>query len=460
MGELSSEMPESNPVPETKRYDGVKGASPRALTASIAFLNEWLQQRPSRPLDRVMETEFRGRRDLNSSERRWIASVVFGTVRHLRRQQLLLQTLELPETAETLCRLWAQSPVDGEPPASFRHTPPLVSDEKLGEAIRALPTKASPKDYLRVSLSFPDFLAEELETLLGEEALAAGESFNRQAPITLRVNTLKITPSRLVPRLPPGIAIPTKHSPVGIELSGRINITDLIGWKEGFFEAQEEASQLVSQFLEVKPGETVVDVGAGAGGKTLALAALMNGRGRLVALDLPSPRLGQLQERARRAGVQNLETLVVHADKSGVWQPDEAAKRRLERLTQKADAVMVDAPCTGSGVIRRSPDTKWRESDLAEFARLQLLLLQQSSDLVKPGGRLLYVTCAFERAQNEAVIAAFLSSSHGREFTAEETLPAAFAPFATGELTAIRTWPQRHGMDAFFAMRLRRRDAR
>ena len=468
MNETNTNLPDESPEPsetiepiETSEMTGtmIKGASQRALATAIKFLEAWEEQRAQRPLDRILETEFRNRRDLNSSERRWISSLIFGTVRLLRRQEFLLQKLGLPVNPEHLARLWAQSPGDGEPGTVFRHTPPLVSEEQLQAALVALPTPETPAEFLRVTLSFPDAMATELEALLGtKEAILAAESLNQQAAITLRVNTLKTTPARLLPRLPPGLATPTRYSPVGIELKGRVNMTTLLGWRDGYFEAQEEASQIVCQFLDVKPGETVIDVGAGAGGKTLALAAMMEGRGRLIALDLPSPRLGQLQERARRAGVQNFEIIVIHADERGDWQPEEVAKRKLDKLTLKADAVMVDAPCSGSGVIRRNPDTKWRETDLAEFARLQLKILTQSAPFVKPGGRLLYVTCAFEREQNEAVVATFLASEVGAEFHVEVSVPPPFAPFATGELTAIRTWAHRHSMDCFFAIRLYRKE--
>ncbi len=444
------------PVPNPDNTSPLKGAGERSLSAAIAFLAKWFEQKATRPLDRVMETEFRNRRDLNSSERRWIGSVVFGCVRYLRRQEFLLEKLGLPNTPENLCRLWAMSPADDEPAVTFRFTLALVSQEQLAEALALLPTRDNPKEYLRITLAFPDEMATELEELLGAEAILAGESLNKQAPITLRVNTLKTTPSRLIPRLPPGLATPARYSPIGIQLATRVNITGLTGWKEGFFEAQEEASQLVSLLLDAKPGETVVDVGAGAGGKTLALGAAMQGKGRLIALDLPSLRFGQLQERVRRAGIRNLEMLTMNATEAGEWQPDDFAKRKLGGLIHKCDAVMVDSPCSGSGVLRRNPDTKWRVNDLAEFARLQLLLLSQSARLVKPGGRLLYVTCAFERIQNEDVVADFLKSEIGSGFAVED-IPAEFVPFASSEAPVIRTWAHRHQMDSFFALQMRRK---
>ena len=315
----------------------------------------------------------------------------------------------------------------------------------------ALPKMETPRDYLRVTLSFPDALAAELETLLGEEAPAAALAFNRAAPVTVRVNTLKMQRERIRERLPE--ACPAQYSPDGLHLPRRVNWPDVPGFREGFIEPQEEASQIAARLSGAGPGQVVVDVGAGAGGKTLALAAAMRNSGRLIALDIAERRMEELLPRARRAGVSCLEPLVVKADNAGQWSPSGQSERTLQALQGSADCVFLDAPCTGSGVLRRAPDTKWRENDMEEFARLQNLLLAQSSELVKPGGVLTYVTCAIEAAQNERVIASFLGSEAGRAFSVD-ALPAEFAPFASGNY--FRSWPHRHGLDAFFAARLRR----
>ena len=440
----------------TTELQEIKGASERALAAAIEFFGAWSSAEETRPLDRVMESAYRNHRELNSSERRWISATVYGTVRFLRRQRFLLERLGLEDNPSNLIRLWAQSPADGSEGASFRHSEPVADPEKLAEAIGKLPAKSDPSDYLRIALSFPDSMAAELEEILGGEAIAAGESLNGQAPSTLRANTLKIARDRLIHRLPPGIGSPTRFSPNGIELVARTNIPELFGWKQGLFEVQEEASQLVAQLLDPKPGDVVADVGAGAGGKTLALAAQMENKGRIIALDLPSLRFDQLPERARKAGVSILEFLPIEADGNGQWSANEASQKKLDRIMGKCDAVLVDAPCTGSGTLRRNPDSRWREDENAQFATLQSVILAQSAPLVRPGGRLVYATCAFERAQNEAVIGRFLQSDAGREFTVEP-LPKRFAAFASGD--AFRSWAHRHSLDLFFAQRLRRVDA-
>ena len=188
--------------------------------------------------------------------------------------------------------------------------------------------------------------------------------------------------------------------------------------------------------------------------KTLALAALMQNRGRLLALDISERRLEELTTRAKRAGASCIETLALPADAAGRWQPIGPGLRILEQWRGAAECVLLDAPCTGSGVIRRAPDTKWRIADISAFARLQSLLLEQASELTAPGGTLCYVTCAIETAQNEDIIANFLQSDAGRNFEMAP-LPPEFAPFASGPF--FRSWPHRHNLDAFFAAKMRRK---
>jgi 16S rRNA (cytosine967-C5)-methyltransferase len=461
--------------------------SPRALAAAIEIYARWEAEQERSPLDRVVAAEFRSRHYLNAGERRWIGAAVYGSVRFLRRQERLLELLGLPTTPDTRLRLWASAPAlpDGTSPTliPLPEERMLTSQEHLTAALAALPGPATPRDHLRITLSFPDTLADTLEDLLGDEALDAARAFNAQAPTTLRVNTLRATRTQAQTALP--AAVPTRYSPWGLELPQRLNLYDLPGFREGWFEAQEEASQLVALLTDAQPGQTVADVAAGAGGKTLALAALMQRRGRLIALDTAGERLAELGKRAARAGVAGIEMQQLHADAEGRWQLSGAAQQRLDRLRGTVDVALVDAPCTGSGVLRRSPDARWRVSDVEAFTRLQQTLLAQASMLVAPDGMLCYATCAFERSQNEEVVEAFLASPEGAAFRVEPALPrlraacrraarltpdspvppphpTAPAPFTEEAFAALasgpylRTWPQRHGLDAFFAACLRR----
>ena len=429
-----------------------RGASERALFAAIEILDRWLQEPNALPLDRITYGEYSDRRYLNSGERRWIGETIYGAVRFFSRQKALLAALELPETAQNLIRSQAELPADTHT-ASFRFplTPPLASKEAWQAALAALPGPDAPVAYLRTTLAIPDGMAAELERQLGEEALEAARAFNRPAPITLRINTLKTRRERVLADLPE--SVPTAHSPWGIILPRRGNLLSLPGFREGRFEMQEEASQLAALLTGAQPGQRVADAGAGAGGKTLALAAMMKNRGRLLALDISERRLQEMALRVKRAGASCVETLALPSDSEGHWQPIGPAARILEEWRHSADCVLLDAPCTGSGVIRRSPDTKWRTADVAAFARLQSVLLEQASDLTAPGGTLCYVTCAIETAQNEDVAAEFLAGEAGRAFELMP-LPQEFAPFASGPF--FRSWPHRHNLDAFFAAKFRR----
>lgn len=489
----------------------IRGASPRALKAATEILARWEAARERSPLDRVVGGEFRSRHYLNSSERRWVSEAIYGCVRFLRRQRRLLEILGLPETPETLVSVWASAPAaaDGQalPPLfPFGKIPPPASPEALQAALARLPGPDSPRDFLRVTLSFPDAMAAALEEQLGEEAVAAAQAFNAQAPTTLRVNTLRAIRPQVMDALPD--ATPTHYSPWGLELPRRVNIYDLTGFRAGWYEVQEEASQLAALLTDAQPGQTVVEVGAGAGGKTLALAALMQNQGRIVALDTAETRLEELQKRAERTGVACVEPRLLAADAQGHWQLSNTARRKLQLLYREAENVLLDAPCTGSGTLRRSPDSKWRDLDLPAFARLQQIMLTQASEFVAQGGHLFYTVCAFERAQNEAVVEAFLASPAGAAFTLVPAVPrlvadcrraallapnaAARARLAAGRNADLRqgaaegdtsppeqgaeapldeqafatlaagpflhTWPHRHGMDAFFMACLRRNE--
>jgi len=319
-------------------------------------------------------------------------------------------------------------------------------------------------------------MADSLEQLLGHEAVEAGSGLNLQAPTTIRVNPLRSRMDRVLRALPD--AVQSRYSPWSAEMPRRLNIYDQPGFREGWYEIQEEASQLAALLSNVSPGMTVVDVGAGAGGKTLALATMMDCTGTLVALDHSERRLEELRERAKRAKAQGIELCRVQISPDGMWNPTGKTRQVMNRLHSRADCVLLDAPCTGSGAIRRSPDAKWRRYDSSQMGRDQLMLLEQSAGLVAQGGSLIYVTCAFERYQNEEIVDRFLATKTGEQFTVEpgkKHLEAAreraavqsMGPRHTGWRSELlddmfsgpylRTWPHRHGLDAFFGARLRRK---
>ena len=264
-------------------------------------------------------------------------------------------------------------------------------------------------------------MADALESGLREEAITAAQAFNTQAPTTLRVNPLRVSWAHLRKSLPE--ATPTLYSPWGLEMPRRVNVFDVPGYRTGWFEVQEEASQLVALLVDARPGQEIAEVGAGAGGKTLALAALMENKGEIFAIDTSKARLEELEKRAERAGVTCVQTCWVAADEAGEWQPTVSVRRTVNRWRNRADSVLVDAPCTGSGVLRRSPDAKWREFDLPHMTRLQSTLLAQAATLVKPEGHLFYVSCAFERVQNEDIVENFLTTELGQQYEVVPAVP-------------------------------------
>ena len=434
------------------------------------LLAEWLTNQTkgdALPLDRVVAATFRDHKELNSGERRWITSAVYGTVRALTRQEYLLKALDREVNAAELITLWCQEH-DAE------------AGEALAAALSSLPNESNPHEYLRISLSIPDPIASSLEQQLGAvDALAAGAALNAQAPTAIRINTLRTRKNRVIDKI--AGSTEARFSPLGLILPGRLPLNSQPGFKEGWFEPQEEASQLAALLTDVQPGMTVVDVGAGGGGKSLAMAAMMKNQGRIVAIDPGERRLAELQQRAIRAHAFNIVPCCPGVGANGKWQTSlgDDAGETINALKRSADVVLIDAPCSGSGTMRRTPDIRWRYTDEKSFKPLQSNLLLQSAEMVKPGGALVYVTCSLLQEENEEIIDAFLSSQEGSEFIVDEACPVlvqaakraavacmgqaagsiweptGFEGLFTGPY--LRTWPHKHGLDGFFAARLLRK---
>jgi 16S rRNA (cytosine967-C5)-methyltransferase len=262
------------------------------------------------------------------------------------------------------------------------------------------------KDIRKIRESIPDWLDALGEKEVGDRWDEELSALNGEAPVVLRVNTLKISRDQLRHKLgdekiettiPGGI-------PDALALKERQNIFGSPSFKEGLFEVQDGGSQLIAPFLEIEPGMRVIDACAGAGGKTLHLAALMKNKGRIIAMDVEQWKLDELQKRARRAGVSNLETRVIDSSKV------------IKRLDNSADRLLLDVPCSGMGVLKRNPDAKWKLSpDFIENVKtLQQKILQEYSAMVKPGGLLVYSTCSILPSENEKQVETFLSSQQGK----------------------------------------------
>ena len=261
----------------------------------------------------------------------------------------------------------------------------------------------------KIRESIPDWIDELGVNELGEAKWAEElHALNKQADVILRVNTLKATKEQLQAILfDSGIETEfIKNYPSALKLAERANVFQTEAFKNGLFEVQDASSQLVAEFLNVKPGMRVVDTCAGAGGKTLHLAALMENKGQVIALDIYANKLKELKRRAKRNGAHNIEPR--HIDSTKV----------IKKLYGKADRVLIDAPCSGLGVLRRNPDAKWKleVSFLEKIKHTQQDILQQYSRMVKPDGQLVYATCSVLPSENENQVKTFLESELGKDF--------------------------------------------
>ena len=301
--------------------------------------------------------------------------------------------------------------------------------------------------------NLPQWLAEPLERQLGEEFQALAQSLQQGAPLDLRVNSLNAKRAELQQELAQaGIAAEaTPYSPWGLRVAGKPALNRQDAFTRGAIEVQDEGSQLLALLLDAKRGEMVVDFCAGAGGKTLAIGAAMRNTGRLYAFDVSAHRLEALKPRLARSGLSNVHPAAIAHERD----------ERIKRLAGKIDRVLVDAPCSGLGTLRRNPDLKWRQSPeaVAELTRKQAAILESSARLVKVGGRLVYATCSVLPEENEAIAEAF-GAAHP-DFVPEDAgallaqlkVENAASLCAGGESGQryLRLWPHRHGTDGFFA---------
>jgi len=415
--------------------------------------------------DRALDHVLRTKRHLYSNERRAVAERVYALLRRQRTVDALLDRTgahldQRPPTQQDLLRLAASQVLHGESAERGARASGLRPDESrileglpaAATALRTLPRA----ERFALDASLPDFLAARFLRQFGDRADAEAAAMNERAPLTARVNLLRTTRESLLERLrAEGVdARPTPLSPLGIFLETRQNAFALPSFREGFFELQDEGSQLLGLLVDAPPTR-VVDACAGAGGKTLQLAAQMRNRGELFALDIDSRRLEDLKRRARRAGVHNVRIRPIPP--SG---PEVAPA--LADLADRADRVLVDAPCSGTGTFRRKPDARYRltEAMLAQHIERQRLLLDQFAPLVRPGGRLVYGTCSVLEEENEAVVASFLERHPGFR-----TLPPAdrLGPELGEKVSAgdfLRLSPARHGTDGFFGAILLRQPER
>jgi len=387
----------------------------------------------SGPADQVLSTYFRRHRELGRQDRAFIAESTFAVLRR-KRSLSAAAGAEDPRSlvAAALVRVLG---------FSGRALEGLIAPDLI-RCVRAFDADSMP-DAVRADM--PDWLWARLAEAHGcDEAMRIAQGLLNPAPLDLRANLARARRDEVVERLnKDGIAAAaTPYSPAGVRLAGKPAINQHALFRDGVIEVQDEGSQLLAWLVAPRRGEMVADYCAGAGGKTLALAMLMRGSGRVYAMDVSAKRLAALAPRAARAGYTNIHSIALAGDNDA----------RAKRLAGKLERVLVDAPCSGFGTLRRNPDLKWRHAPLAvrELADKQLGILRAAAKLVRPGGRLVYATCSILQEENEAIADAFSAArADFRPLSCAMLLAAQQIPVDTGP--QLRLWPHRHGTDAFFA---------
>jgi len=356
--------------------------------------------RLDRPADTVLGAYFRNHRSLGSHDRPFIADTVFSVLRHKR----LLETI-VPQPDSRRLVLASLLKLQG---FSLDSLEPLITDPDRTwlPIVQQADTGVRPP---AVRVSLPDWIWQRLVTQFGENRAARlGEALLEPAPLDLRVNTLVATRDGVLDSLARGgiEARPTPYSPIGVRLEGKPSLHRNELLLSGAIEVQDEGSQLLGLLVAPARRQMVVDFCAGTGGKTLLLGAMMSNQGRLYAFDVSAKRLETLKQRVKRANLANVQPQMIGSE----------CDPRITRLTGKVDRVLVDAPCSGLGTLRRSPDLKWRQSPetVTGLIGKQRSILDASSRLLKPGGRLVYATCSLLAEENEGIIDDFLAAQGGR----------------------------------------------
>jgi 16S rRNA (cytosine967-C5)-methyltransferase len=385
------------------------------------------------PADQVLSRYLRAHGELGQRDRAFIAEACFAV---LRRRRSLEAAAGSAEPRSLLVAALAR--VLG---FSGRALGERV-DAALIERVRGARAETWP-DAVRADL--PDWLWQRLEAERGrDEAMRLAQGLLNPAPLDLRVNLARVSRDEVLARLARDgiVASATPYSPAGVRLAEKPAINHHALFRDGLIEVQDEGSQLLAFLLAPRRGEMVADYCAGAGGKTLALAMLMRGSGRVYAMDVSAKRLAALGARAARAQVSNIHSVALAGDNDA----------RAKRLAAKLERVLVDAPCSGFGTLRRNPDLKWRHGTAAigELVQKQRRILAAAARLVKPGGRLVYATCSILRDENEAIADDFQAAHTGfKALSCAALLAAQRIALDTGE--RLRLAPHLHGTDGFFA---------
>lgn len=388
-----------------------------------------------RHADKSIEYAFKQHRKWGARDRRFFAETIYDIVRWWRQywyvaglsDEIYLRPIRIADVhleaviaANSVKKNWSEMCQAYAPYARLPF-------EEMAQRLKKIQEQSSG-----IRHGFPDWLDQRFEQAMGAsewQALAA--IMNEQAPLFLRVNTLKAELEQVRKELTEAdhLCDDVRGSPAALQMREKQPLFALPAFKEGKFEIQDLNSQKIAPMLQVEPGHRVVDACAGGGGKTLHLAALMQNKGRILAMDIHEWKLEELRKRARRAGVSVIETRLIEGSKT------------IKRLAGQMDRVLLDVPCTGLGVLRRNPDTKWKlsEEELERLLVTQQELLSRYSSMVKVGGKLVYATCSLLPEENEKQVAQFLNSEAGANWQVEE------------QITML---PTPKGGDGFYAARL------
>jgi 16S rRNA (cytosine967-C5)-methyltransferase len=443
---------ERSPRPSREGQGPARNSAARPMAIRIEqvrdVLGEVLQW--AGPADLTLSRWFRANPRVGMRDRGEIAEAVYDVLRHLRRYRQVAEggrgaatrRLAVLGLAATMRQEVLRPALEGEESAWLTR-------------VLAIDPKSMP---LAVRQSVPDWLEEALRDEPEPERLFA--ALNRSAPLDIRVNPMKADRDQMIAELmagaPDADVAPTPYSPYGIRLQGRPALNRWVRFEDGSIEVQDEGSQLLTMLVAPRRGEMVIDFCAGAGGKTLLLGAMMRSTGRLYALDVSENRLSRFKPRLARSGLSNVFPVVIANENDA----------RVKRLSRKAHRVLVDAPCSGTGTLRRNADLKWRQNpdSVQELVALQHSILASAARCVAPGGRLVYGTCSLLREENEAQAETFLAENPDFELLpADEVLRAGRAGEMVGEAALsgpfLKLRPDVHGTDGFFAAVFQRKAA-
>jgi 16S rRNA (cytosine967-C5)-methyltransferase len=395
------------------------------------------------PADAATSRFFRAHPKLGHGERGVIAEAVFAVLR----RRMEFAHLAESGTGSPARRMALLGLMQTAGRSALK---PFVSDTESNwlEHVAKIDPESLP---LRIRMNLPDWIYQALSKRFEADELAQlAAALNYPAPLDLRANPIKATRDDVLGALSKaGIeAGATPFAPFGVRVVGKPPLTKLDAFQNGWVEVQDEGSQLLCTLVAPKRGEMIVDFCAGAGGKTLALGAMMRSTGRLYAFDISERRLAKLKPRLARSGLSNVNPVLIDSEHDA----------KIKRLAGKIDRVLVDAPCSGLGTLRRNPDLKWRQSpeSIAELAPKQLSILTSAARLVKVGGRLVYATCSILEAENEVIVEQFLANHPGFAVVpARDVLAEQRVEIEMGDYLSL--WPHRHATDGFFAAVLERR---